>query len=595
MLCGPGNNGGDGYVAARLLRNWRIKVKVAALTPRESLRGDALAAATAWDGAVEPAETCSFDGTDLVVDALFGAGLARDIEGPAAELIARLNKWRRESGQHVVAVDMPSGIDGTTGAVRGVAVEADATVTFFRLKSGHLLLPGRLHCGALTCAHIAIRSGVLADIAPDIFVNAPGFWLEALPFPKIEGHKYSRGHALVVSGGASFTGAARLAAAAALRAGAGLVTLASPRDAMAINAGALTSVMLREADDAAALAELLTDARKNVVAMGPGLGVSAETREKVESALKGGSSSRAFVLDADALTSFSDEPERLWQAIKAAPGPVVLTPHAGEFARLFDPKGRSPSGAPLSKLDKARAAARESGAVLLFKGPDTVVAAPDGRATILSYASPWLATAGSGDTLTGIIAGLLAQGMAPLAAASCGAWMHARAAAIFGPGLIADDIAATLPAVWRELAGDGLAARLALAHKDLEIIVREALSLALLAAILSGGEVGPRLYETVLHETFARRAAQALSHRVGLALRAHILAGLRSGGGRRGGRRLRGRRRRGWSGLRESGGRDETHGQHRSHQLLHGLPFLGSSRLLRDRRVSTVAILSRRA
>ena len=321
VLCGPGNNGGDGYVAARMLRNSRIKVKVAALTPRESLRGDALAAATAWDGAVEPAETCSFDGTDLVVDALFGSGLARDIDGPAAELVTRLNRWRRESGQNVVAVDMPSGIDGTTGAVRGVAVEADATVTFFRLKSGHLLLPGRLHCGTLTCAHIAIRSGVLADIAPDIFVNAPGFWLEALPFPKIEGHKYSRGHVLVLSGGASFTGAARLAAAAAARAGAGLVTLASPRDAMAINAGALTSVMLREADDAAALAELLSDARKNVVAMGPGLGVSAETCEKVETVLAGGSSSRAFVLDADALTSFSDAPERLWRAMKSAPDP----------------------------------------------------------------------------------------------------------------------------------------------------------------------------------------------------------------------------------------------------------------------------------
>ena len=288
VLCGPGNNGGDGYVAARLLRGSRIKVKVAALTPRESLRGDALAAATAWDGAVEPAETCSFDGTDLVVDALFGSGLARDIDGPAAELIARLNKWRRESGQNVVAIDMPSGIDGTTGAVRGVAVEADATVTFFRLKSGHLLLPGRLHCGELTCAHIAIRSGVLAEIAPDIFVNAPGFWLEALPFPKIEGHKYSRGHVLVVCGGASFTGAARLAAAAAARAGAGLVTLASPRDAMAINAGALTSVMLREADDAAALAELLSDARKNVVAMGPGLGVwrrpARRSRERLRAA-----------------------------------------------------------------------------------------------------------------------------------------------------------------------------------------------------------------------------------------------------------------------------------------------------------------------
>ncbi|MGA8171078.1 MAG: NAD(P)H-hydrate epimerase, partial [Methylocystis sp.] len=322
VLCGPGNNGGDGYVAARLLRSARIKVRVAALTPREDLRGDALAAATAWDGSVEPTETCSFDGADLVVDALFGSGLARDLEGPAAELVTRLNHWRRESGQHVVSVDIPSGIDGTTGAIRGVAVEADATVTFFRLKSGHLLLPGRLHCGALACAHIGIRSSVLTDIAPDIFVNAPDFWLDALPFPKIEGHKYSRGHALVVSGGASFTGAARLAATAALRAGAGLVTLASPGDAMAINAGALTSVMLREADDAAALSGLLADARINVVALGPGLGVSAATREKVEAVLASGSASRAFVLDADALTSFSHEPDRLWRAIKAAPGPT---------------------------------------------------------------------------------------------------------------------------------------------------------------------------------------------------------------------------------------------------------------------------------
>ena len=368
VLCGPGNNGGDGYVAARLLRSARIKVKVAALTPREQLRGDALAAALAWDGSVEPAESCSFSGVDLVVDALFGSGLARDIEGPAAELVTRLNRWRRESGQHVVAVDMPSGIDGTTGAVRGVAVEADATVTFFRLKSGHLLLPGRLHCGALACAHIAIRSGVLAGIGPDTFVNAPGFWLDTLPFPGVEGHKYTRGHAVVVSGGASFTGAARLAAAAALRAGAGLVTLASPADAMAVNAAALTSVMLREAEGAAGLAALLGDARKNVVAMGPGLGVSAATREKALTALSSGSASRAFVLDADALTSFSDAPENLWRAIKAAPGPVVLTPHAGEFARMFRPEGRSPSGAPLSKLDKARAAARESGAILLVQG-----------------------------------------------------------------------------------------------------------------------------------------------------------------------------------------------------------------------------------
>lgn len=453
VLCGPGNNGGDGYVAARLLRGQRFKVRVAALTPIETLRGDALTAARSWTGPVERAEDCDFHGVDLVIDALFGAGLARDLDGPAAALVERLNAWRRETGQPVVAVDIPSGIDGTTGAIRGAAVEADETITFFRLKTGHLLLPGRLHCGRLACAHIGIRSSVLEQIAPETFVNEPGLWRAALPVPRIDGHKYSRGHAIVVCGGASFTGAARLVAAAALRAGAGLVTLASPSDALAINAAALTSVMLRLADGPGGLAALLDDARKNAVALGPGLGVGEATRALVETALAPAKNPRAVVLDADALTSFEHEPERLWRAIRSAPGPVVLTPHAGEFARLFPIPDRTSDGAPRSKLDKAREAARASGAVVLFKGPDTVAAAPDGRASIMPEASAWLATAGSGDVLTGIIAGLLAQGMAPLAAASCGAWMHARAAAIFGPGLIADDIIAALPAVWRGLCG----------------------------------------------------------------------------------------------------------------------------------------------
>jgi ADP-dependent NAD(P)H-hydrate dehydratase / NAD(P)H-hydrate epimerase len=454
VLCGPGNNGGDGYVAARLLRQSRMKLRVGALTPKESLRGDALTAANAWDGPLEPAQDCSLAGADIVIDALFGTGLSRDIEGKAADLILRLNHWRRESGTRVVAVDIPSGIDGSSGTVRGVAVEADATVTFFRLKNGHLLLPGRLHCGELTCAHIGIRPAVLDEIKPRTFVNAPGLWRKLLPLPRCDGHKYSRGHAVVVSGGFSFTGAARLAAHAALRAGAGLVTLASPREAMAANAPALTSVMLREAEGAEGLAALLSDARKNAVALGPGLGVGEATRHLVETALSAApepSARRGVVLDADALTSFAGELEALRGLIKKAPGAVVLTPHAGEFARLF---GDAANGGA-SKLDHARKAARLSGATVLFKGADTVVASPDGRASILASAPPWLATAGSGDTLTGMIAGLLAQGMEPFAAASCAAWMHGRAATLFGPGLIADDIAATLPAVWRELAGEG--------------------------------------------------------------------------------------------------------------------------------------------
>ena len=452
VLCGPGNNGGDGYVAARLLRQARMKLRVGALTPRESLRGDALEAAKAWDGPLEPAEGCSLEDVDIVIDALFGTGLARNIEGKAADLIRRLNHYRRESGTRVVAVDIPSGIDGSSGAVRGVAVEADVTVTFFRLKNGHLLLPGRLHCGEVTCAHIGIRSAVLESIRPKAFVNQPALWREQLPIPRIDGHKYSRGHAVVVSGGFSFTGAARLSAHAALRAGAGLVTLASPRDAMAVNASALTSVMLREAEGPEGLAAVLSDVRKNVVALGPGLGVGEATRRLVETALSAApepAARRSVVLDADALTSFAGDLEALRTLIGNAPGAVVLTPHSGEFARLFGDIDRASS-----KFERARRAAGESGAVVLLKGADTVVAAPDGRASILASAPPWLATAGSGDTLTGMIAGLLAQGMEPFAAASCAAWMHGRAATLFGPGLIADDIAATLPAVWRELVGE---------------------------------------------------------------------------------------------------------------------------------------------
>lgn len=452
VLCGPGNNGGDGYVAARLLRGQRYKVRVASLVPPDQLRGDAARAAASWPCAVAPAQECDFGGVDLVIDALFGTGLARDLDEDAIRLVKRLNQWRRETKQSVVSVDIPSGVDGTTGAIRGAAVEADATVTFFRVKTGHLILPGRLCCGALTCAHIGIRSSALESLDVATYVNMPALWQTALPLPQVEGHKYSRGHALVVSGGASFTGAARLSAAAALRAGAGLVTLASPTDALTVNASASTSVMVRPADGAAGLAAVLSDQRKNAVAIGPGLGVSEESCRQVETALTPQAYRRAAVLDADALTSFESDPFRLWRATRAAPGPVVMTPHAGEFGRLF--AECDSDRANRSKLDKARDAARVSGAVLLYKGPDTVVAAPDGRASILPWATPWLATAGSGDVLTGIIAGLLAQRMEAFAATSCAVWMHARAAEMFGPGLIADDITAALPMVWRELQGE---------------------------------------------------------------------------------------------------------------------------------------------
>ncbi len=439
VLCGPGNNGGDGFVAARHLTEKGYAVSLGLAGDPARLPDDAAAMARLWAGAIEPLTVELLARADVVVDAIFGAGLARPIEGELAALIEAVNG----SGLPVVAVDVPSGIDGTTGAVRGVAIRALATVTFFRLKPGHLLLPGREFCGEVSVADIGIEASVLDVICPRAFVNKPALWLAHFPWPKPESHKYARGHAVVVSGPVWSTGAARLGARGALRAGAGLVTVASPRDALQVNAGALTAIMVRPVDDAAELTALLADERKNAVMMGPGAGVGEHLRSLVLAAL---ASEAAVVLDADALTSFAEGPDTLFAAIKARATPVAMTPHEGEFARLF---GTMQQG---SKLDQARAAAARSGATLVLKGSDTVVAAPDGRASINATTSPWLATAGTGDVLAGMVVGMLAQRMQGFEAASAAVWMHGAAARDFGPGLIAEDLPETLPKVLRELA-----------------------------------------------------------------------------------------------------------------------------------------------
>ncbi len=326
----------------------------------------------------------------------------------------------------------------------GVAVNATETITFFRKKPGHLLLPGRAHCGRVRVADIGIPDTVPGEIGVATFENLPELWHEAFPVPRLDGHKYSRGHALIASGGMATTGAARLAARGALRAGAGLVTLASPHDALSINAAALTAVMVRPADDALAFAELLSDERYNAVVIGPGCGVGARTRDLALTAIGAG---RGVVLDADALTSFADAPRALFDAIASAPDArVVLTPHEGEFGRLF-----GDIDTEMSKLERARTAAQLSGAVVVLKGADTVIAAPDGRAAISANAPPWLATAGSGDVLAGMICAMLAQGAAAFEAACIGVWMHGEAGAEAGPGLIAEDLPEVLPAVFRRL------------------------------------------------------------------------------------------------------------------------------------------------
>jgi NAD(P)H-hydrate epimerase len=411
VLCGPGNNGGDGFVVARKLAHAGWTVRVALLGERQRLKGDAA-------------------GAGLVVDGLFGAGLARPLEGVARTIVETLAASRLP----VVAIDLPSGLDGDTGAVLGAAAPARLTVTFHRPKIGHLLLPGRTLLGELVVSDIGIPVEVDRTLDIRLWANAPRLWRADIPHRTASSHKYTAGHALVLGGGASSSGAARMAARAALRVGAGAVTVLCPEDALAVYAAQLTAIMVAPFADEAAFAQQLADPRRTAILLGPGAGVGAALRGRVAQAL---GSDKACVLDADALTSFAEQPADLFAQIE---GPCLMTPHEGEFARLFDLEG--------DKLSRARAAARQSGAIVLIKGADTVVAAPDGRAVIQPHAPSALATAGSGDVLAGTALGLAAQGMPLFEAAAAAVWLHA-AAAQGGVGLSAEDLSEALPAVMR--------------------------------------------------------------------------------------------------------------------------------------------------
>ena len=438
VLCGPGNNGGDGFVVARVLGAAGWPVTLALDGPTGKLKGAAALMAARWEGPVAALDVAALDaavldGAELVVDALFGAGLSRPLEGAPRAVIEALAARRLPC----VAVDVPSGVHGDSGEASGAAAPAVLTVTFFRRKPGHLLLPGRALCGEVVVADIGIPDAALDRLDVNLHANAPALWRARYPWPRLDGHKYSRGHAVVVGGGAAATGAARLAARAALRVGAGLVTVATSAEALPIYAAALTAVMTAVTEGDAAFAALLADPRINAVLLGPGGGVGDATRRHVRAALDAGT---ACVLDADALTVFKDDPKELLDAISS---PCLLTPHEGEFGRLFDTSG--------DKVARARAAAAASGAAVLLKGADTIVAAPDGRAVINHNAPPELATAGAGDVLAGFALGLMAQGMAPFDAGCAAAWLHGAAAAGIGSGLIAEDLDEALPAVLETL------------------------------------------------------------------------------------------------------------------------------------------------
>ncbi len=429
VLCGPGNNGGDGFVIARLLDEAGWPVRVALVGDREALTGAAAAHAARWSEPTSPVEPSILEGAELIVDALFGAGLSRPVDGPVAEVIERITAARIDC----VSVDMPSGVHGDTGAIMGTAPEAALTVTFFRAKPGHLLMPGRRNCGEVVVSDIGIPESVLDEIAPKTMINGPAVWRDGFPQPTDDAHKYTRGHA-VIFGGERMPGAARLAALSARRIGAGLATIAVRPEGLPQYAGCEPGTIVSGWLD---FADFLADRRKNAILIGPGAGPEAATADHVRTALATG---RATVLDADALTVFTGERQTLTEAIT---GPCVLTPHEGEFARLFDITG--------DRLSRARAAALETGAVVVLKGPDTIIAAPDGRAAINGNGTPYLATAGSGDVLAGLIVGLIAQGMDVFEAAAAAVWVHGAAAEAFGPGLIAEDLPGAMPGVLKSL------------------------------------------------------------------------------------------------------------------------------------------------
>jgi len=431
VLCGPGNNGGDGFVVADGLAELGWPVRVALLGTREDLRGDARAAAMRWRGGIEALDAGAIDGAALIVDALFGSGLNRPLDSRVTAVLGAAV----QRGLPLVAVDVPSGVMGDSG-VNGGAVPATCTVTFARKKPGHVLLPGRDLCGEVVVADIGIPTAVIDSLQIDAWENDPALWRAQLPRMNSSANKYTRGHALVC-GGYPMMGAARMAARAAARVGAGLTTIAVPEVSFPMYAASLTSIMVRPIKHGGDLTRLLSDARFTACLIGPGAGVDDATFDAAREIL---ACARPVVLDADAITVFASRAAELAQAIR---GPCVMTPHDGEFARVFHTLG--------DKLSRARAAARQSGAIMVLKGADTVIAAPDGRAIVNTNAPANLATAGSGDVLSGLILGLLAQGMDAFMAAAAGVWMHGAAAADFGPGLLAEDLPDLLPAVLRRL------------------------------------------------------------------------------------------------------------------------------------------------
>ncbi len=436
FLCGPGNNGGDGFVAASILDQAGYPVRVMLSCEPSELKGDAAEAADLWQGAIDPVDPTALSGVAAVVDSLFGTGLNKALDGDIASLVEAVN----ELDVVRFAVDIPSGLNANTGQPvdGGVCFQADVTITFFKRKIAHQIAPGRFISGGTEHIHVAdigISDAVLDAIQPEFYANAPSLWGHLFPYPGPQTHKYQRGHLLVLGGREPTLGACRLASMAGLRVGAGLVTLAAPTETYPIQASALTDIMVRKFDSSFGFLGIMADARIGTILIGPGAGVGEKTAELVQDVA---AKNRSIILDADALTSLIGRLEIL----TGAPGSsFILTPHEGEFVRLF------PSIPPdIDRVNAVRQAAKLANSTIVLKGVSTTVAAPDGRVSIAANAPSWLSCGGTGDVLAGLIAGLVAQGMPDFEAASAAVWIHGECAMSAGRGLIASDLINEIPA-----------------------------------------------------------------------------------------------------------------------------------------------------
>ncbi|MDX1950377.1 MAG: NAD(P)H-hydrate dehydratase [Rickettsiales bacterium] len=447
ILCGVGNNGGDGYITARILkeRGYDIRLSnIGDLRKVSELTLQAMDFAVSSGIEIEEFDEDYLEQADLIIDAIFGIGLKRDITGDIAEIIEKINyaKNSQKNKFLVFSLDVPSGVCSNTGEVRNIAIQADYTISYQTPKIGCYLLPAKNYVGKIEVADIGIPDEAFSEIYNPYFINSTDLWLDKFPFPKLESHKYHKGHIVIDGGEEDFTGASRMASIASMRVGAGLATICADEKSLPIYATSMLSVMVKRLKEIEDLEKYIKLKKVNSAVLGCGSGFDILAPLRVYHCLE---EKLACVIDADVFSIFQEKPKEFIKALKKNKK-SVLTPHEGEFKRVFNVDG--------SKIERASKAAKLCDNVIVLKGNDTIIASPDGRIAVNNNAPTWLATAGSGDVLAGIIGGLLAQNMPSFEAACAGVWIHSECANILGQGLISEDLIDAIPLVLQSLSQD---------------------------------------------------------------------------------------------------------------------------------------------